>query len=235
MVIVCIMSADSLSSFLFVCCIFCILVFVFFLFSIVFNPFFLLFFFLMIRRPPRSTRTDTLFPYTTLFRSPGDDAHLRAQDHRHLRRHHADAALHAEQPDNLLPGPLRPHDRAGIAPLTMLAELLPQQAFALLLVFVRLGSALMLMPGFGESYISPRIRLLLALAMTVVVQPVLPNVLPALPESPFALFLLIFGEAFIGLFLGSVARLLMAALSIGGMMIATVTGLANEQIGRAHV
>src|SRR3546814_7720192 len=31
-----------------------------------------LFFFLMIRRPPRSTRTDTLFPYTTLFRSNGD-------------------------------------------------------------------------------------------------------------------------------------------------------------------
>src|SRR3546814_16986852 len=29
-------------------------------------------FFLMIRRPPRSTRTDTLFPYTTLFRSAGD-------------------------------------------------------------------------------------------------------------------------------------------------------------------
>src|SRR3546814_10847168 len=35
-----------------------------------------LFFFLMIRRPPRSTRTDTLFPYTTLFRS----AHPRARD-----------------------------------------------------------------------------------------------------------------------------------------------------------
>src|SRR3546814_2941661 len=30
-----------------------------------------LIFFLMIRRPPRSTRTDTLFPYTTLFRSVG--------------------------------------------------------------------------------------------------------------------------------------------------------------------
>src|SRR3546814_21087459 len=29
------------------------------------------FFFVMIRRPPRSTRTDTLFPYTTLFRSAG--------------------------------------------------------------------------------------------------------------------------------------------------------------------
>src|SRR3546814_1498216 len=31
-------------------------------------------FFLMIRRPPRSTRTDTLFPYTTLFRSGGNFA-----------------------------------------------------------------------------------------------------------------------------------------------------------------
>src|SRR3546814_12677284 len=31
------------------------------------------FFFLMIRRPPRSTRTDTLFPYTTLFRSLATD------------------------------------------------------------------------------------------------------------------------------------------------------------------
>src|SRR3546814_4486916 len=29
-------------------------------------------FFVRIRRPPRSTRTDTLFPYTTLFRSPAD-------------------------------------------------------------------------------------------------------------------------------------------------------------------
>src|SRR3546814_19015479 len=34
----------------------------------------LFFFFLMIRRPPRSTRTDTLFPYTTLFRSEEGDA-----------------------------------------------------------------------------------------------------------------------------------------------------------------
>src|SRR3546814_3738140 len=43
---------------------FSLLVFLFLLFV-------LIFFFLMIRRPPRSTRTDTLFPYTTLFRSDG--------------------------------------------------------------------------------------------------------------------------------------------------------------------
>src|SRR3546814_4304461 len=35
-------------------------------------------FFLIIRRPPRSTRTDTLFPYTTLFRSP-DRAETRGR------------------------------------------------------------------------------------------------------------------------------------------------------------
>src|SRR3546814_19092103 len=55
----------------------------------------------MIRRPPRSTRTDTLFPYTTLFRS-GFDLHQRpefridrlagAED---ARTHRADRAIHA--------------------------------------------------------------------------------------------------------------------------------------------
>src|SRR3546814_17845108 len=53
--------------------------------------FFFCFFFLMIRRPPRSTRTDTLFPYTTLFRSGGrlvpSGRHDRArQDLRALRQ-----------------------------------------------------------------------------------------------------------------------------------------------------
>src|SRR3546814_14407292 len=46
----------------------------------------------MIRRPPRSTRTDTLFPYTTLFRSLGEalmalsdlDMAVRAEEHRAL-------------------------------------------------------------------------------------------------------------------------------------------------------
>src|SRR3546814_15045746 len=42
---------------------FCVLYIMLYLFVVV------IIFFLMIRRPPRSTRTDTLFPYTTLFRS----------------------------------------------------------------------------------------------------------------------------------------------------------------------
>src|SRR3546814_1049123 len=43
------------------------------------------FFFLMIRRPPRSTRTDTLFPYTTLFRSQEQRIEQREQRQRRDR------------------------------------------------------------------------------------------------------------------------------------------------------
>src|SRR3546814_5723433 len=46
----------------------------------------------MIRRPPRSTRTDTLFPYTTLFRSRVDDA--RSVDA--ARRRHRDQGRRAQ-------------------------------------------------------------------------------------------------------------------------------------------
>src|SRR3546814_10873549 len=49
---------------------------------------FLLFFFLMIRRPPRSTRTYTLFPYTTLFRSPSRRSRPRRRSARRTRRVH---------------------------------------------------------------------------------------------------------------------------------------------------
>src|SRR3546814_4181087 len=48
-----------------------------------------MFFFLILRRPPRSTRTDTLFPYTTLFRSAAAKADYPIAegrvDHRHCR------------------------------------------------------------------------------------------------------------------------------------------------------
>src|SRR3546814_20297452 len=67
----------------------------------------------MIRRPPRSTRTDTLFPYTTLFRSLNDIAlivHLpRAQDRRVADIFLGDAG-HALQ----LYGPITARLRIGI-------------------------------------------------------------------------------------------------------------------------
>src|SRR3546814_1777800 len=56
------------------------------------------FFFLMIRRPPRSTRTDTIFPYTTLFRSADCMADAlnphRPEIHREYIERGLGAALH---------------------------------------------------------------------------------------------------------------------------------------------
>src|SRR3546814_9836494 len=69
----------------------------------------LCFFFLMTRRPPRSTRTDTLFPYTTLFRSGVDVAdgpvgvvaeridRLDRQQWALERRDHVEADRHAQE------------------------------------------------------------------------------------------------------------------------------------------
>src|SRR3546814_1660330 len=81
--------------------------------------FMIFFFFLMIRRPPRSTRTDTLFPYTTLFRS--DDAGAACLGPRRiLRLRGAGAGLPAMEchrhaldagRTGRVPGPLSP--RAG--------------------------------------------------------------------------------------------------------------------------
>src|SRR3546814_5296836 len=58
-------------------------------------------FFLMLRRPPRSTRTDTLFPYTTLFRSissPGRPRRMAGK----IRRAHAQHRRPADASDRSL-------------------------------------------------------------------------------------------------------------------------------------
>src|SRR3546814_11639174 len=68
------------------------------------------FFVLMIRRPPRSTRTDTLFPYTALFRSVGKraDHQYRGLDadlaHGGDDRQAVDAGQHAVERDRVVAG-----------------------------------------------------------------------------------------------------------------------------------
>src|SRR3546814_11273886 len=60
---------------------------------------FCFFFFLIIRPPPRSTRTDTLFPYTTLFRSILGDAGANVRDGRE-----GDDIIHGRGGDDILIG-----------------------------------------------------------------------------------------------------------------------------------
>src|SRR3546814_13925321 len=76
-------------------------------------------FFLMIRRPPRSTRTYTLFPYTTLFRSAGV---LRR---RPAAQHHGQGAEEpvARPVQGSLQGLIQGLERAGGRPVSPVAEI----------------------------------------------------------------------------------------------------------------
>jgi len=109
----------------------------------------------------------------------------------------------------------------------MLQELLPAQVFLIMLVFMRVGTAMLLLPGFGEPYVPPRVRLALALMISLIVAPVLDNALPAMPESAAGLLVLISGEILIGVFFGTVARLYISALTTAGMVIAYMSTMAN--------
>ena len=109
----------------------------------------------------------------------------------------------------------------------MLEALLPAELFTVLLVFVRVGAATMLLPGYGEPYVSTRLRLLLSLLIALVVTPVLSKTLPPMPDSVALLLLLILGEVLIGVFLGTLARMVMAALTTAGMLIAYMSTMAN--------
>lgn len=111
-----------------------------------------------------------------------------------------------------------------------LQQFLPANLFVAFLIFSRIGAAMMLLPGFGELYVPQRFRLLLALAMAGLLTPVLAPVLPPLPASPAALALLIMGEVLVGVFIGTLARMLVAALEMAGMMVSLQTGLSAATI-----
>ncbi len=109
----------------------------------------------------------------------------------------------------------------------MLAQLIAAELFAPLLVFVRVGAALMVLPAIGDSVVTPRTRLMLALLISILIVPVLSPVLPAIPDSPIALGLLLLGEILVGVFLGLVARIVLAAVDVAGMVISFNLSLAN--------
>ena len=108
----------------------------------------------------------------------------------------------------------------------MLAELLTTELFVFLLLFLLIGTALMVLPGFGERYVPTFIRLPIALGVTLALAPVLAPSIPPMPDSPFALLLLIGGEIGIGLLIGGLARLMTSALHVAGTVIAFKSGLA---------
>ena len=105
-------------------------------------------------------------------------------------------------------------------------SLLPALAAAFLLVFARIGTMVMLLPGFGELTVPVRVRLTVALVLTALLLP--------LHRQAYQLDLRAFGpvltmlgtEILIGLMLGTTARLAMSAVQVAGSIIAAQLGLS---------
>jgi flagellar biosynthetic protein FliR len=112
----------------------------------------------------------------------------------------------------------------------MLSNIIQLNIFAFFLLFARVGSVFMLMPGIGTAYVSVKIRLSIALALCLILTPLLVTRLPGAPVSQFDLMLLLLSEVIIGLFIGLVARIAIGALQTAGTLIALFSSLANAMI-----
>jgi flagellar biosynthesis protein FliR len=103
------------------------------------------------------------------------------------------------------------------------------QVWGAALVFARLGAILMLLPGLGETYVPPRIRLSLALVITLVVWPIAAPALPALPESVGGMAGWVIREVATGLMIGAILRAFMTALATAGEVVSLQTTLSFAQ------
>lgn len=110
-----------------------------------------------------------------------------------------------------------------------MADLVPTEVFAFLLVFSRLGAMVMLLPALGETAIPQRVRLIMALSVSFLIYTSVRSILPAMPDSPIMLMMLILFEVLVGILIGSAIKLLMSALHTAGTIIAMQTGLAMAQ------
>lgn len=111
-----------------------------------------------------------------------------------------------------------------------LQSFLVSGVFAFIMIFVRLGTAIMILPGVGDSFVPNKIRLYIALGITLMLTPLVSQYVPrTVPPMPM-LFALITMEFIIGLLVGTIARTLMAALDTAGMVVSLTSGLANAQL-----
>jgi flagellar biosynthetic protein FliR len=108
----------------------------------------------------------------------------------------------------------------------VLQELVSGNAYAFILIFCRLGSAMMALPGVGESSVPSRVRLSIALLTAGLATPILGPTLPPMPAQPFSLAFLVVTEIGFGLALGLLARLIVFTLNVAGTVIAMQAGLS---------
>lgn len=104
---------------------------------------------------------------------------------------------------------------------------LPSYAYVFVMVLARVGSAATLLPGVGEAELPATIRAGLAIALTVLLVPVLQPAMPPLPAGPIALLGDLAAEIATGVWMGWLVRIAAQALQVAGQIIASVSGLSN--------
>jgi flagellar biosynthetic protein FliR len=97
------------------------------------------------------------------------------------------------------------------------------------LIFIRLASIVMLIPGLGDPAVPPRLRLCFALLLAMMITPIVGPYVPAMPPSLGALTGIVLHEAIIGLMLGSLMRVLLFALVTTGEIMSLQTTLSFAQ------
>jgi flagellar biosynthetic protein FliR len=102
---------------------------------------------------------------------------------------------------------------------------LPTLAAAFLLVFARIGTMVMLLPGLGELSVPPRVRLTVALVLTAILLPLHRSAYQLDLKDLGPVIAMLGEELLIGAVLGLTARLAISALQVAGSIIAQQLGL----------
>ncbi len=118
--------------------------------------------------------------------------------------------------------------------MNALVELSNNVIFHYGLIFCRIGAIMLFIPGFGESYVSARSRLTLALLLCLILFPVVTPTLPPMPQDILHMFLIMAGEITVGIFIGLAMRIIQAVLHVAGMMIAFMCGLSTATLFDAN-
>ncbi|WP_299651259.1 flagellar biosynthetic protein FliR [uncultured Tateyamaria sp.] len=110
-------------------------------------------------------------------------------------------------------------------------SLLQTQLWLGFVVFLRVGAAVALLPGFGEQSVPMRIKLVVAIAFTLIVAPALPQEPPDLSIN--SMVLLVATETVAGVLIGLGVRLFTLALQTAGAIAAQSTSLSQILGGAA--
>src|SRR6201987_5521687 len=102
---------------------------------------------------------------------------------------------------------------------------LPALAAVFVLAFARIGAMVMLLPGLGEQNIPVRVKLSIALLLTLIILPLHRAAYQVDLQSMAALMVLMVHEIVIGIVLGATARVTLSALQVAGAIIAQQVGL----------